>query len=442
MSSITVGTFGTQYSGNEGISNAIMGKLGFATIYNAGKVNSEVFKAGYTWVVGFMGIILFLVTAFVMFSLAFVLIARFVILLLLIIVAPIGFAGLAIPNLKGTADMWWDALIKQTITAPVLLLLLYIALRIITDVNFLTFGSTGNWTGFVPNPSGGTDYSAVVIFSKKLSAFGADKASTLAGKLSFGATAWAGRNTVGWGAHKFANMSRRFGLANVPIVGTRITRGLDRVATGSFDLRGVKQFGGLKATGVDTGEAQKGGYRADLKERVESRTKYASELKGRELNDKEKAEQAYWQNEVKKLERNKKNATSPEQIKDINDGIKEIEKKQLERIEKVTDKGAQRKYASNLELGYLGLTDKSFFNKYINFAANTEAIKIIRAKAKKDKPDKDWTANMKNMLKEAAKESGEEEDAGTVPTTTPPVAAPTTPPPGGGTSGGGTSSTS
>src|SRR3989344_1104509 len=119
---------------NEGISNKIMSSLGLLSIYGA--VKNEPAKAQELldnyWTIGFMSIILFLVAAFVMFSLAFILIARFVILLFLIIVAPIGFAGLAVPKLESTANLWWGELFKQTITAPVLLLLLYIALRVIT----------------------------------------------------------------------------------------------------------------------------------------------------------------------------------------------------------------------------------------------------------------------------------------------------------------------
>lgn len=201
---------------NEGISNKIMGQLGLQTIYGDAITNKKVFEGGAPWFIGFMGIILFIVTAFVLFSLAFVLIARFVILIFLIILAPVGFAGLAVPQLASIAKKWWDKLFEQTITAPVLLLMLYIALTIITDVRFLTgFGIDKNgpqWLGFITggNLSGFASMMlsflvamglllAVVIFAKNLSAFGASKASQLAGKLTFGATAWGARATVGTG---------------------------------------------------------------------------------------------------------------------------------------------------------------------------------------------------------------------------------------------------
>ncbi len=206
---------------NEGISNKIMAQLGLQTIYTAGRVNPDVYKSDNLWTIGFLGIILFIITAFVMFTLAFILVARFVVLVFLIITAPIGFVGLAIPRLESKAKLWWSKLFEQTITAPILLLLLYVALSIITDAQFLTGvcqSGTCSWTGFLPGTSGSAATSmqgfaglllsfliamglllVVVMASKSLSAAGASWASRMGGRLSFGATAWAGRAAIGTG---------------------------------------------------------------------------------------------------------------------------------------------------------------------------------------------------------------------------------------------------
>ncbi|MDP2655236.1 MAG: hypothetical protein Q8P17_01610, partial [bacterium] len=284
---------------NEGISNKIMGQLGLQTIYGNAITNPQVFKSGNSFIIGFMGSILFLVTAFVLFSLAFILIARFVILIFLIILAPIGFAGLAIPQLKGTADKWWHKLFEQTITAPILLLLLYIALAVITDVQFLTgFGiaegaktSGGFWLGFIANGNlqgfAGILLSflvamglliAVVILSKKLSAFGAAGASALAGKLTFGATAFAGRRTVGRVSNYASRKIRssKFGRSDM---GKLFVGVADRGAKASFDIRGATIAGGLKALKIDAGDAQKGGYHAREEELMKSRIDYAKTLR-------------------------------------------------------------------------------------------------------------------------------------------------------------------
>jgi hypothetical protein len=204
---------------NDGIASKIMSQVGLQTLYgqvqNSQKAG-DILKSGNAGLIGFMAIILFLVTAFVMFSLAFILIARFVALILLLVVSPVAFMGMAIPQMQYRAGQWWKNFLEQIVTAPVLLLLLYVALAVITDAQFLTgFGSGPNgpdWLGFVTNGNL-TGFASivlsflvamglllvVVIKAKSMSAFGASWATKTAGTLTFGATAWAGRATVGTG---------------------------------------------------------------------------------------------------------------------------------------------------------------------------------------------------------------------------------------------------
>jgi hypothetical protein len=242
---------------NEGISDKIMSQLGLQSIYNGARTNTEVFKAGNSWIIGFMGIILFIITAFVMFSLAFILIARFVILIFLIILAPVGFAGLAVPQLAKRANQWWEKLFEQTVTAPILMLMLYIALAVITDAQFLTgFGVSKNpdaWFGFLKatgfdNLPGfaGVILSflvamglliLVVIQSKNLSAFGA--------KQAMGIASWPGRV-----AARYATGYAGLGLQrlNSKIRSTRTGRALGRVASVAT-LGALSDFEVNKATG-------------------------------------------------------------------------------------------------------------------------------------------------------------------------------------------------
>ncbi len=305
LSGVTVGTFGFGGGslGNEAISNAIMGKLGFQTIYGqARNQNKELFNGATPFFIGFMGVILFLIAAFVIFSLAFVLIARFVILLFLIIISPIGFAGLAIPQLAVSAKKWWGTLFEQAITAPVLLLLLYIALTVITDERFLT-GSGQDWTGFATGNFNGFASMmlsflvamglllAVVIISKKMSAFGGSWATKTAGKLTFGLTAAGMRSTAGWGLQAASKRFRSSKLARVPVLGRTFAGALDRGAKASFDVRGATIGGGLKEIGVEAGEAQKGGYRKQLEEAVKGREEHAKTLEQTKV-EKEKQKDA------------------------------------------------------------------------------------------------------------------------------------------------------
>jgi len=292
---------------NNGIANKIMGKLGLQNIYGAAlDTKKPLFEGGNPWYIGFMCILLFITTAFVMFSLAFILIARFIALIFIIITAPIGFAGWAIPKLSGISDQWWGELTSQTITAPVLLLMLYIALMIITDVNFLSgFGDKPEWLGFVQNSSGVTNFTgfasmilsflvamglllAVTMYAKKLGAWGADVATKWAGRATFGLTAttagFVGRRTLGRASNYAARTIRssQFGATSAG----RVMAGFaDRGAKGSFDVRGTKAFGSLnKSLGavglgsLEAGEAHKGGYRDRVEKTTKSRDDYAKTL--------------------------------------------------------------------------------------------------------------------------------------------------------------------
>lgn len=280
---------------NEGISNRIMSVLGLQSIYNdvrektqgSGSPDSIAAAKQFNespWFIGFMSILLFIIAAFVMFSLAFILIARFAALIFLIVVAPIGFAGLAIPKLSGLANQWWGHLVEQTITAPVLLLLLYVALAVITDANFLIgFGggpgasyiaSTVNPTPRTITESGSVFFSflvamalllAVVVVAKRLSAFGASGAMKLGGMASFGAVSFAGRATLGSAGNLLA--SKRMQAMTVAREGEgrakRALRYSGRLLTftgkglraGTYDPRNAPGTGaGLSALGIDAGK--------------------------------------------------------------------------------------------------------------------------------------------------------------------------------------------
>ncbi len=231
----------TQAGSSQGISSKVMSQLGLQRLYGDAKNNPKLLSENSPAFVAILGIILFIVMAFVFFSLAFILIARFVILIFLIITAPIGFAGMAVPKLEKIADEWWSQLFEQTATAPILLLLLYVALAVITDVNFLTgFGATngpGDWTAIIGNYANPTGFAgilisflvamglllAVIIFAKKLGAAGAAGAMSLGKKIGMGSIKLAGsgalgagrfavRNTAGRAAHSLSQTVRTSGI--------------------------------------------------------------------------------------------------------------------------------------------------------------------------------------------------------------------------------------
>lgn len=353
----TTGNFGTAIT-NEGITNKIMSKVGLPTIYNINN-NDQALKPFNSWTTGFMGIILFIVTAFVMFSLAFILIARFVVLLFLIITSPIGFAGLAIPKLDSLAKGWWHELFEQTITAPVLLLLLYIALAIITDASFLTGLGNGpdgpQWLKYIGTNGDLSGFAAMIlsfliamglllavtIAAKKLGAAGAGGAMKLAGAASFGAVAWGARSSGGWAAQrlseKWRNSRYTARLSRAPIIGRAVSGVLDRGAKASFDIRGTGILGKIPGGGVNAGDATKGGYREWEKGKIKERTDYAKTL---EKSSDEKAKIKAWE-----LRENQQKVVHEEEIermdKEHTEELKPLQEERKKQLAKVA--GLRRK---------------------------------------------------------------------------------------------------
>jgi hypothetical protein len=265
-------------------SNAANCLTATASNYAGGKLAA----AATTWIIGFFGIILFTIAAFVMFSIAFVLVARMVILLVVIIVAPIGFAGLAVPNLSGTAKLWWHTLLQETMTAPVLFLLLYVALKIITDANFLgglgTNGDPTPYLNYATDPAGFASLLLsffvamgflilVVVASKKMSAFGAGFATQTAGKLSFGLIGVAGRTTIGAGSQYLSKSIRTSRYANTK-TGRVLAGTFDRGAKASFDLRATNLIKNIPGGGINAGTPNKGGYRARQEAAIKGHEEY------------------------------------------------------------------------------------------------------------------------------------------------------------------------
>lgn len=285
---------------NEGISNAVLNQLGLSTIYGKAISNNFLLSNSSTIFIGVLGIIVFMIAAFVFFSLSLILVTRFVYLVYLIIIAPIGFAGYAIPKLGDRAATWWHDLFDQALTAPILLLLLYVALAVITDTNFLSFGSGTNarpdWAAIIPTDSGTTNYAGfasivlsfliamglllmVVWASRKLSAWGGDFATKAGGALSLGVTAMAARSTIGWASQRAGEGWRRSALSRAPVLGRAVSGVLDRGGRASFDIRGAKFAGGLKGgLGIEAGEAAKGGYKEWEKAKIKEREDYAASL--------------------------------------------------------------------------------------------------------------------------------------------------------------------
>lgn len=96
---------------------------------------------------GLGGGLIFLVAAFMFLAISFLFIGRFVILIFLMILSPVAFVSVALPQDK-YSKMWWNKLLDQCIFAPVFMALLWVSLQIID--------------GILPEPKDGANFSQLL----------------------------------------------------------------------------------------------------------------------------------------------------------------------------------------------------------------------------------------------------------------------------------------
>jgi len=283
---------------NVGIAGQILEVAGMTKLFDV-----DAMKEGWDNLVGrpyqytislIMLSIFVLVTAMVLLAGSIMLIIRVVILSLLMVTSPIGFAGMVIPKLQGVASMWWSKLFSQAFFAPVYLLLIFISIK-------LTEGLTGDGdatlaSAMIGNKGATTAgnmqvvmvYMIVIGFmigsliaASKMGAMGAKFATSAAAGMTVGTVGFVGRRTVGRMSASAASGLRRTGLAETGF-GKQLIGVADYGSKASFSLRNASS-GSLGKLGVDIGKANKTashGYHG-IEEKVEKdRLDYAKSLKG------------------------------------------------------------------------------------------------------------------------------------------------------------------
>jgi len=203
-------------------------------------------------------LIAFLFTmTFVFLAMAALLLARFVVLILLLITSPIGIVGPAVPLLSKYSKEWWAALFSQAFFAPVFFLLAGISLTIIErlpTVKALAQGTSSaagldaSFIGISLNFLIAIAFMIVSLQTARSMSGEAKRFSEIykwAGKLDFskayGGAVW--RNTLGRmsdvGLREY-NKRIAAGLNRIPIIGSPMDRGIKNLLEGG---RTAKVFG-------------------------------------------------------------------------------------------------------------------------------------------------------------------------------------------------------
>lgn len=288
---------------NKGISGSVLGAIGFSSVLNALSIGAQIFdpdthggQAAFSMMLLLL-LIIILITIFLAMSI--MLLARSVVLIFLLVLSPLGFVGMAIPQFEEQAQKWWKMLISNSFFAPILFILLFVSLKIMEGAK-ATFGGGADFATaiMVPGASIGGAFilfglmTGFLVFSlvaaKSMGAFGAEFATNTAGKMTgamtFGAGAAIGRKFIGAYAHNRAEKLREQG-ADRTHAGRMQLKTWENLGKGSYDVRQAKVFGvdigknAAKAAKIDFGDGKKGGYTGELHEIEEARVKAAKGLK-------------------------------------------------------------------------------------------------------------------------------------------------------------------
>lgn len=139
-------TGGGQTRLSYGLSGTIMNNLKLQSIYDITAASEG--SAGNQWLninasmlpfilATFGGSVFILITAFVFLVTAIMLAIRFVIIIFLLILSPLAFASMILPQLSSYSRKWWETLTGQAIFAPALMIMIWVTLMVSSNLKFI-----------------------------------------------------------------------------------------------------------------------------------------------------------------------------------------------------------------------------------------------------------------------------------------------------------------
>ncbi len=296
---------------NVGISGQILKAAGLTSIWDAENRDIDaamknLLDRPYSYAVSLMMLSVFvLVTAMVLLAGSIMLIIRVVILSLLMVTSPIGFAGMAIPKLQGLASMWWSKLMSQAFFAPVFLLLIFISIKLTEG---LSSGEATLANALIANQGASVagNMQVVMVFmvvigfmiaslvaASKIGAVGAKFATQSVAGATVGFAGFAGRRTLGAASGNIAKRIASSNYARSDGFGSRFAYNLaNKGATSSYSARtGINNL--TKGAGLDIGNAGKnvshglhGIEEAEVKKRKEFAEKTLAQTPGEQAAEK------------------------------------------------------------------------------------------------------------------------------------------------------------
>lgn len=317
-----------------GISAGYMSVLGIQNFYNPNVLTNSTMGAMDILVTGVMGAIFMLVVAVIFLVSAIMFLARFIILIFLMILSPLAVVSAVIPGKSSHFTDWKEALLEQSFFAPLFFALTWVSLKVASTPGLIRTLDTRDYTRIMTEASTSTgalvlNYVLVIglaiaalvfaktmamkgavgskYFGKMIDTMGANRVAGVVGGATLGGAAAFGRRTIGAGASRLAQSRALSNWAGRSWIGQKAKEGTEAIAKSSFDVRQTKSIGGaLQGTALGSfGTGKAGGYDATLQAQIAKKEKVAAGLKT------DQARQAYAQRQLSGISRYARGGSAP-----------------------------------------------------------------------------------------------------------------------------------
>ncbi len=456
-----------------GLSVPFMKALGVSSFFSKESISQMSSNSGGDTnliIIGLAGSILFLIVSFVFFAVSMMFIIRYIALIVLLMLSPIAYMGMALPFMQKYAKEWWESLQGQLLFAPVYMLMTWVVLTLMFSGGFITQAGPDGWSKLLVGSNGAGSQGSIsllfnfvviigliittLVISKNIAKKGSDLISSatknltaFAGGKIVGGAAKIGRSTVGAAGQAVANNQwLRERAPDSRLARTALSLG-SKTGSASFDARATSSFGALTdKTGVKVGKAGgKGGYQKDREDKINKRMEFfeknvmadtitgnnvENEMTNRRWNS--LADYNYLQNTVglsgAQIASINATGTSKNQIEALGINARQAELMRR-RVQTDLNRASEQENLNRKDRYLHNLSQTHWYtpNLYSGVSEDAEAAKRMRDNKKAKKGGKDKIlADLAAVLKEEEPETTP--PTGGAPTTpTPPAAGGTTP---------------
>ncbi|HWH06922.1 MAG TPA: hypothetical protein VNU47_00105 [Candidatus Paceibacterota bacterium] len=320
----------------KGIAGKVLAAAGLTQIFSLDGLSnfSNIWSSddGIQMFVLYAGLCIFMIVMMITLGAAAIMfMVRAITLMLLLVVSPLGFAGMAIPQFEEQSSKWWKMLISQSFFAPIYLLMIFVGLKIMEGAQAVfNEGGKGTITEALSSTtvsSGGVFILftlmigfmiAAMTMAKNFGAVGASFAvnvsSKAVGAATLGTAGVIGRRTIGKASAENAEKMRSSEWAQKhPGMARLMLKSLDYGAAASFDGRkSVSGIAGVKKAGIDLGAANKTaahGYHGIEEKAIKDREDFYKKLKP---SDEQKAASTELKEELDEIKKKQRERVSAE----------------------------------------------------------------------------------------------------------------------------------